>query len=267
MLDLLPGIRRDVATRAGLSTEGTTARIDIVRGTDGARALLGASAPEWAAGMHQAGRIVLRSDLVDAGAPWRTLASVLRHEWVHFAWWRRAGLRARSLPRWFEEGLAEDVGGGMSLDGTDALDRAIAFDRLLPLTAITDEWPGLAHEAALAYAQSRSLVAWLSRQPAFPRIKDLLDLIADGRTPDPYLVGEPLFDAWVAARTDQRLGAWVDQWKTETEASARPWYLVVLRDFWGTLFAVLSLFAAIAYRFIRRRRRRQISELPDVGES
>ena len=265
VLDLVPRVRRQVAARLEWPAEGSMAVVELARGVDGASAALGSPAPAWAAGVHRAGHIVLRSDLVDAGAPLRTLETVLRHEWVHLAWWRRAGLRSRLLPRWFEEGLAEDIGGGASLDGGSELEIAAAFDHLLAFGAMTEAWPTIEYEAALAYRQSQSFVVWLGKEVGWPVMRELLEHVADGQIPEGAFENEPPFDAWVEKLTGRKLAFWIPPWRDHVVESSRPWYHLFLRDLWGTLWMALALVAAIAYWFIRRRRRKQIEALPDEG--
>lgn len=265
VLDLVPRVRRQVAARLEWPADGPMAVVELARGVDGASTALGSPAPAWAAGVHRAGHIVLRSDLVDAGAPLRTLETVLRHEWVHLAWWRRAGLRSRLLPRWFEEGLAEDIGGGASLDGGSELEIAAAFDHLLSFGSMTEAWPTIEYEAALAYRQSQSFVVWLGKEIGWPVMRQLLEHVADGQTPEGAFESEPPFDAWVEKLTGRKLAFWIPPWRDHVVESSRPWYHLFLRDLWGTLWMALALVAAIAYWFIRRRRRKQIEALPDEG--
>ncbi|MGE0192374.1 MAG: hypothetical protein AB7T63_10075 [Planctomycetota bacterium] len=263
VLDLVPRIRRQVAARLELPAEGPMAVVELARGVEGASGALGMPAPAWAAGVHRAGHIVLRSDLVDAGAPLRTLETVLRHEWVHLVWWRRAGLRARLLPRWFEEGLAEHIGGGVSLDGGSELEIAAAFDHLLSFGAMTEAWPTLEYEAALAYRQSQSFVTWLGDELGWPLLRELLGHLAEGRVPEGAFETEPPFDAWVEKLTGRKLAYWIVPWHEHVVESSRPWYHLFLRDLWGTLWMALAVVAAIAFWFVRRSRRRQIDALPD----
>ena len=193
------------------------------------------------------------------------LETVLRHEWVHLAWWRRAGLRSRLLPRWFEEGLAEDIGGGASLDGGSELEIAAAFDHLLSFGSMTEAWPTIEYEAALAYRQSQSFVVWLGKEVGWPVMRELLEHVADGQIPEGAFENEPPFDAWVEKLTGRKLAFWIPPWRDHVVESSRPWYHLFLRDLWGTLWMALALVAAIAYWFIRRRRRKQIEALPDEG--
>lgn len=261
--DLVPGVRRQVAERLGLPAVGAMVVIDVASGPEAASAAMGAPVPAWAAGVHGGGHIVLRSDLVDAGRPWRTLESVLRHEWVHLAWWRRAGLRARGLPRWFEEGLAEEIGGGISVDGGSELELAAAFDRLLPFADLTDRWPAEQFEAALAYRQSRSFVSWLVDRVGWAPLLEVLAHIAEGRAPPDMHPEEPLFEAWIAEVSKRRLSLWIPEWRDELVDMSRPWYHLFLRDLWGTLWLVMALVALLSFGFMRRRRRREIDALPD----
>ena len=156
---VLPAIRAEVDRRLGWTHQGPVADVVIVRGFDRMCAEARARVPRWAVGVTVASRslIVIRSDLLSAGFG-GSLAQVIRHEWVHLAWGRYAGPRRRALPLWAEEGLAEEIGGGISLDAGAALDLAVAFGRLLDFESLETRFPQDPRGADLAYKQSRSWI-------------------------------------------------------------------------------------------------------------
>ena len=85
--------------------------------------------------------ILIRADLLHRGFG-GGVVPVLRHEWVHLAWGHHAGANdAGCLPLWAEEGLAEDIGGGVSIDLGSTLDLAVVFDRLLDFHEPRDSLP------------------------------------------------------------------------------------------------------------------------------
>ena len=263
-LRALPGIRADVETALGWPFPGGPAEVVIVRGLDRIRAETGAGIPEWAAGVCQGHRslIVIRADRVDI-SPLNPMEATLRHEWVHLAWSRRAGPRARALPRWVEEGLAEEIGGGVSVEAGAQLDFAASFGWLLDFEDITNHWPREADKASLAYKQGQSFVRYMRRERGPEFFREVLADLADGKGIEPNTNAKYQFDQVVLNRTGSPLSYWTALWKTDVEEKAAPWFHLLLRDFTWTLFILIAFIGLFAFYFIHRKRQRQIAELPD----
>ena len=117
----VPIVSRQVAASLGFELEGGPAEVVLVSGLARMREAARSHVPEWAGGVCIGSRslIVLRVDLVRNG-PTRSVLTTLRHEWVHLAWSRKAGAYVRRLPLWLEEGIAEEIGGGITVDGAPA---------------------------------------------------------------------------------------------------------------------------------------------------
>ena len=208
----MPTIRRQVARRLGWETQ-EGAEILIVRGLARMREEARARVPSWAVGVaiSGAGRIVIRADLLAAGQG-SSLEAVLRHEWVHLAWGRRAGANRRLLPLWAEEGIAEEIGGGISVDAGAALDVAAAFDRLLPFQELEARFPKEAREADLAYKQSRSWIQHVTRTAGWEPLRAVLGDLAEWPESD----GRPreaAFAESVRSRTGLSVGEWASAWR------------------------------------------------------
>ena len=154
----IPLIGEQVAAALGFPLRGGPAEVVIVQGHARMQAESSPTVPEWAGGVCQGARsrIVLRADLVEGYGVLRSMVTTLRHEWVHLTWSRRAGQYHRRLPLWLEEGLAEEIGGGISVDGGVQLDFAAAFGKLIPFPEIRESWPSDAGRAALAYRAGAS---------------------------------------------------------------------------------------------------------------
>ncbi len=258
----LPGIRRQVGTRLGWGYDGPV-DVALVRGHARAVHEVGSAVPEWAVGVATAPppRVVIRVDLLERG--WGSgLIEVLRHEWVHVVWRQWAGERRRLLPLWFEEGLAEEIGGGVSVDAGAALDVAVAFDRLLRFEDLRRSFPADARGADLAYKQSRSWVRYLVQKRGWRVVREILHDLATGVAESERLGRDP-FAETVRRRTGLSLGEWHAAWRLDLEEDARPWFHLLFRDISWLLLMAVSLVAFLAFFFIARRRRRQIQRLPD----
>ena len=66
------------------------------------------------------------------------------------------------LPLWFEEGLAQWVSERLYRGDSGILDGALRADKLIPFDALLRDFPDHEHASALAYAQSLSLVRFIS---------------------------------------------------------------------------------------------------------
>jgi hypothetical protein len=261
----VPVIRAQVEERLGFAFPGGPAEVVVISGLERMRAEAGVGVPDWAAGVTvgSRSRIVLRADLLRDEGLVQSTTTTLRHEWVHLAWSRRAGLRARRLPLWVEEGLAEVVGGGITVDGGMRLDFAVAFGKLIPEAEIATSWPLDAARAALAYRQGRSWVQFFVEQNGWDDLQRILGDLADGKGESDSLAAGPPFEELVFAHTGSTHSHWVRRWRLHLEETAAPWFHLLLRDFTGTIFLVIAVIGGIAFFFVRRRRRRQIDELPD----
>ena len=256
----LPEIRAQVARATGLPVPGP-AEIHVVSGWDRMREVAGMMVPEWAAGVCVSGRglIAVRSDVSDNPALLRSLESVMRHEWIHYAWSQASGPNRRKLPLWVEEGLAERVGGGFSADAGRQLDLAAEANRLIPFDQISSSWPRRQLDAALAYLQSKS---WIEYFITHAGAQTLRAVLADTATP-PKQVDSPPFEAAVFRHTKRPLSLWIEDWRAHAEQTAVPWYRWWLDDLFTTLMLIVGVVGGIAYFFIRARRRRQIAQMPD----
>lgn len=259
----LPAVRERVADRLGWQYDGALPEIVIVRNHARMTAEVGSEPPLWAVGVAVSSRhlIVIRADLLSAGYG-SGLIQVLRHEWVHLSWGWRAGERRRQLPLWAEEGLAEEIGGGVSVDAGAALDVAAAFGRLLTFESLRERFPRAAHEADLAYKQSHSWMGNLIRERGWAPIRQVLDDIVTGEAERERRGRDP-FSESIRRRSGMTLGEWHAAWRLGLEEDARPWFHLLYRDFSWLLLMGLALVGAGAFFFVARRRRRQIARLPD----
>lgn len=261
----IPLIDKQVQAALGFPLRGGPAEVVIIRGHERMQAEAGTAVPEWAGGvcLGRRSRIVLRADRVEGAGLLRSMITTLRHEWVHLSWSRRAGAHHRRLPLWLEEGLAEEIGGGITVEGGVQLDFAATFGTLIPFAEIATAWPENAGRAALAYRQGRSFVQFFRDKSGWDHIQQILRVLADGGgVLEGPAAGTP-FEEVVQQVSGLPLSHWTALWRVRTEEQADPWFELLLRDFMGTVFFAIALAAVLAYGFMRRKRKRQIAELPD----
>lgn len=224
------------------------------------RAVARVSVAPWAAGVTVAGlRVVVR---VDGASTERDLEGTLRHEAVHLVWARHAARRTRRLPLWFEEGLAEEVGGVVSVVTGARLDVAAGTGALLDFTTLERAWPAHSTEAGLAYLQSRSWVQHLLARVGWERVRSVLARLVADAAADADL-GLNAFDRALLQATDHAASDWHADWRTALQQRSSDWWLWFLEDLDGALWALVALVCGLTYFALRRRRRREIEALPD----
>jgi len=144
----------------------------ILYGNRDFREVIGA--PDWSGGLYD-GKIRVPVAGIDGMTP--QLRAVLYHEYTHVLIHSLAG---KNAPLWLNEGLAQ----AMEELRPDHKDQLCALSRrgeLLALAKFAKSLKGLSQEEIrLAYAQSRSLVAYLLDQNGLPTVVDLLRALGRG---------------------------------------------------------------------------------------
>lgn len=253
------GLLGEARERLGVAPDLSGAELFIVRGPERLRAAARVAAPDWAGGVTVSGqRIVVRVDGRQGERP--QLLSTLRHEAVHLLWARHAGAAARRLPLWFEEGLAEEVGGMASVLAGARLDVALGTDTLLDFETIELRWPAEAFAADLAYQQSRRWVALLTTRETWAVVPKILAHVradTESKTPAQAL------NAALRATTGHPLSDWHADWRLALEERRDRWWLWFFVDLDGLVWTFIALVCAGAFFVLRRRRRRAIAALDD----
>jgi hypothetical protein len=130
--------------------------------------------PHWVAGVarSETGDIVIARHGPD-GAP-TDLEHLLKHEMAHVVLHRAAG--GADLPRWFHEGVAESMAGGISLNRAQTLASAVFGPGVPDLGRLEENFYGDdGPEVAVAYAAARDLVEFLRAHDGRRRTANLDD--------------------------------------------------------------------------------------------
>ena len=109
------------------------------------------------------------------------LPKLVAHELAHVMLDVRMGDQARVLPRWLHEGIAKYAADDFDEADRRAIGRAALADELLTLDELESAFAGKRAQVGLAYAQSYTLVAYLSEIVPGRGISPLLDQLAKGR--------------------------------------------------------------------------------------
>ena len=195
--------------------------------------------PSYAVGVaYPAQDLVLLS--LTAPETWEmpNVSKVLTHELSHIALHRATD--GRSLPRWFDEGLAIHQAKENNIARMRTLWTGTLSGQLLPLRALSQAFPARPYDVNLAYAESADFVDFLLRQErGATRFRSLMQQLRKGTD----------FDEAILAAYYEHLPSMERRWRVQL----RERFSTVPLLFSGTaLWLLATLLLVLAY--IRRRR-------------
>ena len=165
----------------GLPPEGLV--IELVRDSEALGDAIvregGKRVPDWVAGvaLPAVNRVIIRLD--QRSVPRVRVNGVLTHELSHIVVHHMIPrTRHRSVPRWLDEGIAQEAEGRLFRPSDLDLPMRAFFGQLMDLEELESAFPESEGGSELAYAQSRSFVAWLARnslkEDPIPRLLEAL---------------------------------------------------------------------------------------------
>jgi hypothetical protein len=195
--------------------------------------------PHWVAGVarSETGDIVIARHGPD-GAP-TDLEHLVKHEMAHVALHRASG--GADVPRWFHEGVAENMAGGVSFARAQTLASAVFGPGVPDLDKLEayfggDDGP----DVAVAYAAARDLVGFLRSQGEDGvKLRQALSELRRGES----------FEAAIAHAYKQPLGELVQSWRAGLPGRF-VWYPMLASG--GLPFALV--FPLVLVAWVRRRR-------------
>ena len=173
----IEGIRDAFGGVLGKDWPGVTElRVGVGRQEFEALALPGGAPPGWAVALaYPTHRIVLLNALTLAEPEGMV---TLRHELAHVA----LGQLAPRWPRWFQEGLAQNLTGEhYSMAHYTTLFSAVTQEKIFRFEHLEEDWPDRPVDVELAYAQSAAFVAWLAARQGPEGMGRLVDEVATGQ--------------------------------------------------------------------------------------
>lgn len=173
----IEGLRDQVQTVVGRDWPGITeVRLGMGRAEYEALALPGGHPEAWAVALAypEANVVLLEAHSLIQGDGQLTL----RHELVHVA----LGRLGRGWPRWFQEGLAQDLTGERRFQFAtySLLAHAALTDRLFDFDDLAHSFPSRADEVDIAYAQSAAFVRFLRERHGPIGFGALIDAVGAG---------------------------------------------------------------------------------------
>ncbi|MCI0582240.1 MAG: hypothetical protein L0227_04970 [Chloroflexi bacterium] len=112
------------------------------------------------------------------------VGSVIPHELTHLVFDTAVANPYHYPSRWLNEGLAVYLADGYTPGDQVAVERAVEAGTLMPLTALTGQFPTTNDQFGLAYAESASAVDFLVREYGRAAMVQLVRSFADGVTED-----------------------------------------------------------------------------------
>jgi hypothetical protein len=162
------------------------------------------------------------------------------------------------LPRWLDEGIAQQVSDGLSeyLPGRSqmVLGEALATDRVFPLAALAGTFPTDAFDLQLAYEQSRSIVGYMVQRYGDLFLKALISHAA---------AGLPVEQAFQTA-SGISLAEFEADWRRR-QGTPLSWLGRIAGHAYGLLFFAAALATLVGYGRYRRRRRAYDAEEEEEG--
>jgi hypothetical protein len=173
----LEGLRDEVAATIGRDWPGVTeVRLGFGREEFEALALEGGAPPSWAVALAYPDHNLV---LVEAHSLIQGDGQVtVRHELVHVG----LGRLGRGWPRWFQEGLAQELTGERRyrVKQYATLARAVAQGRIVRFQDLAHGFPARAEDVEIAYAQSAAFVQFLKERHGAPAFGTLIDRVHAG---------------------------------------------------------------------------------------
>lgn len=153
----------------------TEIRLGLDRTEFAQLALPGGTPPRWAVGLAYPAHNIILLDAIGLNS--EEGPTTLRHEMAHVA----LGQLGKRWPRWFQEGLAQNITGErFSVTHYSALFRAVTQERVFHFEDLSEVWPDLPSDVEIAYAQSAAFVGWLSNRHGPARMGKLVDGVGAG---------------------------------------------------------------------------------------
>ncbi|MEW6265576.1 MAG: peptidase MA family metallohydrolase [Thermodesulfobacteriota bacterium] len=211
----------------------------------------GAPVPEWAAGTAwpEFNLIVLKTRQAAAGT---SPEKVLLHELAHLVLGRL--FQTAAVPTWLNEGLAMHLADDWDPGRQLIMARALASERLIPLSNLVEGFPEERFEAATAYAESYYLVAFLKDRYGPEAMGRLIRHIGLGASPRHVLLQ---ITGWPADRLEEEFNKWLRR------RFSVFWIVTNPESLW--LLAALLLLAAVWIK--RRAARRRLADWEAADEA
>lgn len=184
--------------------------------------------------------------LSTAGSRPQILRETFSHELCHLL--LHENIRGDIFPRWLDEGVCQWVSGSLGEilagEGFDTIGIDTAAHSI-PLRKLHGDFPGDKNGLLLAYAQSRSVVEFLSKRYGKEGIRGILNRLKAGNSIDEAMPGA------LGASFDQIEEEWL-----ENLPSTRFWFIWATRHLYDVLFFATAILTVLAFIRLWARKKR-----------
>lgn len=158
--------------------ESSHLKIYIYQSTADVRAALRLTGRDWVGGHAEPELgVILLTSFNPLSAP-TDLRKDIPHELTHFYLYQATGINFRSLPFWFNEGLATFMQATVDPNHEAELRRAVETGTTFPFVDLCN--PTHSQSPDLAYAQSASLIRFIQARYGTQKLGEMVSLFADG---------------------------------------------------------------------------------------
>ncbi|MGD9301569.1 MAG: hypothetical protein PVI13_08340, partial [Desulfobacterales bacterium] len=180
----------------------------------------------------------------------------LKHELCHLLLHQH--VRDSNLARWFDEGFCQLVSDGigeMLIDKNwSGLDAAVLAGRTLRLSRLAKNFPEDRASLMLAYAQSKSVVAYIDRHYGSTVIFNILADLKNGETMETAMIQRLSLSTYELEK----------EWLNHIQSTPR-WIVFLANNLYGILFfgAAILTVCGFILRLVRKKRWEQGPEADD----
>ena len=184
-----------------------------------------------------------------------SLESITKHELCHLL--LHNYIDEGRLPKWFDEGVAQWVSGGLAdivMADHSRLDRTVASGRYIRLKDLENRFPGEEELLMLAYEESKSIVNYIVRQYGPEGLLNVIYLLKSGNG-----IGGAVLNSFSISFDELE-----KNWYSALEKNAT-WMVLFINHLYEFLFFFASISLVIAYMRILIKKR-ALKEEDDTSE-
>jgi len=174
------------------------------------------------------------------------LDHILKHEMIHLILHHQ--IKSVHLPRWFDEGVAQWLSGGvgelLEAPQRSFLEEAVLSGKYIPLKNLRYRFPADKNNLMLAYEESRSFVTFISERYGDKKVFEILKYMQKGN--DVHTA----FYASMDVLPEQMENRWIKQQRKQTT-----WVIFLSGHIYEFLFLAGALLTVIGFiRFLIKKR-------------
>ena len=185
-----------------------------------------------------------------------SMSSIMEHELCHLL--LHKNISRKNLPKWLDEGVAQWASGGIAdiiMTDNSRIDYAVLTGRQIPFKYLAQNFPRDNEGLMLAYAQSKSIVDYMSGEYGSAGIQNLLNSLRAGNDINDAVSGT------FRASFDELEKNWYSDIKKKAT-----WLTLLINHLYEIVFFLAAVSLIIGYIKIVIRKRAERYEDDDEGD-